>query len=156
MSNLFHLSPMPGSNTHHKESANKLIVPVPKLRPDRNFVLSPEAAARALRGNLVSGRIQCPGPNHSPNDRSLVVRLDQSAPGGFLVHSFADDDWRACRDYVAKRLGLDRFPSRVGSQKDRWPPKACCGFCDSRFPNQLSCDSFSFGKENCDGQTTSD
>jgi hypothetical protein len=32
------------------------------------------------------------------------VRL--TADGGFVAHSFAGDDWTACRDYVSERLGL--------------------------------------------------
>jgi hypothetical protein len=62
--------------------------------------------ARQL-GGAVSGRqVIAPGPGHSRNDRSLSIRLDPNAPEGFLVHSFANDDWRECRDYVRSRLGL--------------------------------------------------
>jgi putative DNA primase/helicase len=63
--------------------------------------------ARALGGE-VSGRgtVSCPGPGHSPKDRSLSVRLDPSAPDGFLIFSHAGDDWRECRDYVRYKLGL--------------------------------------------------
>jgi putative DNA primase/helicase len=63
--------------------------------------------ARALGGE-VSGRgnVLCPGPGHSPKDRSLSVRLDPSAPDGFLIFSHAGDDWRECRDYVRHKLGL--------------------------------------------------
>ena len=51
------------------------------------------AAARALGGDI-SGRdgVVCPGPGHSRQDRSLSVRLDSTAPDGFVVHSFAGDD----------------------------------------------------------------
>jgi hypothetical protein len=34
------------------------------------------------------------------------VRFEQHAPEGFVIHSFAGDDPRACRDYVRERLGL--------------------------------------------------
>ena len=65
------------------------------------------AVAAALGGDLVSScKVLAPGPGHSPKDRSLCVDFDSSAPDGFLVHSFAGDDWRACRDYVRSRLGM--------------------------------------------------
>jgi hypothetical protein len=66
--------------------------------------------AAALLGGDVFGRdrIIAPGPGHSRYDRSLSVRFDPKATDGFLVHSFAYDDWRACRDHVRERLGLGR------------------------------------------------
>jgi hypothetical protein len=65
--------------------------------------------ATALMGEI-AGRDQvlCPGPGHSPHDRSLSIRLDPGARDGFLVHSFASDDWRECRDYVRRALGFPR------------------------------------------------
>lgn len=57
--------------------------------------------ARAMGGEVVArDSILVPGPGHSDDDRSLSVRLDPNAPDGFIVKSFADDDWRACRDHV--------------------------------------------------------
>jgi putative DNA primase/helicase len=60
-------------------------------------------AARALGGDI-AGRDQvlCPGPGHSPRDRSLAVRF---VADGFIVHSHAKDDWQTCRDHVSARLG---------------------------------------------------
>jgi putative DNA primase/helicase len=60
--------------------------------------------ARILGGD-VTGRSSCnvPGPGHSPQDRSLAIRVTS---GGFVVHSFAGDDWREAREYVLSRLGL--------------------------------------------------
>lgn len=72
------------------------------------------AAARALGGEVSRGAILCPGPNHSPADRSLSVRFSPSAPGGFVVHSFAGDDPIACKDYVRQRLAL---PFETGRDK---------------------------------------
>jgi len=68
------------------------------------------AAARALNGD-VSGRdgVVCPGPGHSPQDRSLSVRFDPNAPDGFVVHSFAGDDPIICKDHVRERLGIEAF-----------------------------------------------
>jgi hypothetical protein len=45
-----------------------------------------------------------PGPGHGNADRSLSVTFN--ADGTFVCHSFAGDDFRACRDYVAARLGI--------------------------------------------------
>jgi hypothetical protein len=35
----------------------------------------------------------------------MTVFIDGASPDGFRVHSFAGDDWQACRDYVKYRLG---------------------------------------------------
>ena len=65
--------------------------------------------ARALGGEVAGRQVLCPGPNHNAKDRSLSVRLDPSAPDGFVTHSFAGDDPIACRDYVRARVGLPPF-----------------------------------------------
>src|SRR5262249_22636751 len=63
--------------------------------------------AAALGGELAGhNTILCPGPGHAPKDRSLSVKLDPTAPDGFLTYSHAGDDWRLCRDHVRARLGL--------------------------------------------------
>ncbi|TXM66897.1 virulence-associated protein E [Methylobacterium sp. WL12] len=62
--------------------------------------------ARVLRGNVHGSQALCPGPGHSPKDRSLSIRLSDASPDGFIVFSHAGDDFRACRDYVADALGL--------------------------------------------------
>lgn len=64
---------------------------------------------RALGGDISGGQLLCPGPEHSPADRSMSIKLNANAPDGFVVHSFADDDPIACRDYVRKKLGLPEF-----------------------------------------------
>jgi putative DNA primase/helicase len=66
--------------------------------------------AHALDGE-VCGRdsVRAPGPGHSRRDRSLSLRLDPTAPDGFLIYSHAGDDWKACRDHVRERLGLPRW-----------------------------------------------
>ena len=62
--------------------------------------------AKQLGGDVHNGSILCPGPNHkSPLDRSMCVT--PCPKRGFIVHSFAGDDWRDCREYVAARLGID-------------------------------------------------
>jgi putative DNA primase/helicase len=60
--------------------------------------------AAALLGGEVSGRqILAPGPGHSPSDRSLAVRFSDC---DFIVHSFAGQDFRECRDHVKRLLGI--------------------------------------------------
>src|ERR1700674_442860 len=49
-----------------------------------------------------------PGPGHSPNDRSLSIKVN-SRSGQIIVCSHAGDDWRLCKDYVLERLGLARW-----------------------------------------------
>lgn len=60
----------------------------------------------AALGGSVAGRdsVLVPGPGHSRKDRSLKVVFRDD--GAFTVTSFADDDWRQCKDYVRERLGL--------------------------------------------------
>jgi hypothetical protein len=67
--------------------------------------------ARALGGEVAGlDQVLAPGPGHRPKDRSLSVRLSLHAPDGFIVHSHAGDDWRACRDHVMRRLGIVHAP----------------------------------------------
>jgi putative DNA primase/helicase len=61
--------------------------------------------AQALGGDVAGASVICPGPGHSPRDRSLSVTLLATAPDGFIVFSHAGDDWRACRAHVLERLG---------------------------------------------------
>src|SRR6266511_1481011 len=68
-----------------------------------------QSFARALGGEISRGQVLCPGPGHSPPDRSLAVKLDAGAPDGFVVYSFASDDPIQCRDFVRERCGLPRF-----------------------------------------------
>ncbi len=63
--------------------------------------VDPKELAVALSGELRgTNAILCPGPGHSATDRSLSVLISPDAPDGFAVHSFANDDWRECRDMV--------------------------------------------------------
>lgn len=48
-----------------------------------------------------------PGPNHSANDKSLSIKIDPTAPDGFLVYSHAGDDGVECKDWVRQKLGLE-------------------------------------------------
>ncbi len=63
--------------------------------------------ARALGGEVSGRQVLAPGPNHSPRDRSMSVRMDWQTPEGFLAYSHAGDSFGECRDYVRTKLGLD-------------------------------------------------
>jgi putative DNA primase/helicase len=84
------------------------------------FPFSVRQIAAALGGN-VTGRDSCnvPGPGHSRKDRSLAIRI---TPNGFLVHSFANDDWKECREYVHGKLGLSE-----DWKSDKAPPPDTTG-----------------------------
>ena len=70
--------------------------------------------AKALGGEVPGRSVLAPGPGHkSKGDRSLSVTLDPAAPDGFLVHSFAGDDFRICRDHVRKPLAGGAFAPRA-------------------------------------------
>jgi hypothetical protein len=76
-----------------------------------------QTLARALGGEARGGQVLAPGPGHSAADRSLSVKLDSSAPDGFIVNSFANDDPIVCKDYVREKFGLPAFkPNGHGHQ----------------------------------------
>jgi RecA-family ATPase len=77
------------------------------------------AVAHALGGRVSGGQVHAPGPGHSPDDRSLSVKLNDGAPDGFVVFSFADDDLMECRDYVRKRIGLQAFRPNGRSKNEK-------------------------------------
>jgi len=82
--------------------------------------LDPRSVARALGGESSGTTVLCPGPGHSPKDRSLAVRLDAAAPDGFLLYSHAGDDWKACRDHVRQLLGIPDW--EPGDEQNRTIP----------------------------------
>jgi hypothetical protein len=49
----------------------------------------------------------------------MQVTLSADADGGFVVHSYAGDDWRDCRDHVRACLGLQRGERRDHAAFDR-------------------------------------
>ena len=71
------------------------------------MTLDPREIALALGGEASGRNALVPGPGHSPSDRSLSIMVDPDAPDGFRCHSFAGDDWRACRDHVRAMLRLE-------------------------------------------------
>jgi hypothetical protein len=85
------------------------------------IALDPRAVARALGGNVSGCDVVAAGPGHSRADRSLSVKLDATAPDGFIVHSFAGDSVGECREHVRAALGLgagERRSARPTSE--RW------------------------------------
>jgi Toprim domain len=80
--------------------------------------------ARALGGEMLSrGRVICPGPGHSREDRSLCVWFDGD---DFTTHSFANDDFKDCRRHVEAILGhqgyryhVEQPPTQLRYDEDR-------------------------------------
>src|SRR5215813_1109854 len=83
------------------------------------LTLSLQQIAKALGGEVSGDQVRAPGPGHSSVDRSLSIKLDPSAPDGFVVNSFAGDDPIACKDYVRGKLGLEGFRPTNGSRRQR-------------------------------------
>ena len=73
--------------------------------------------ARALGGEVSGGQVKAPGPGHSSADRSMSVKLSDTAPDGFVVNSFAEDDPIKCRDYVREKIGLEPFKPAKKNQR---------------------------------------
>jgi hypothetical protein len=80
------------------------------------------SVARALGGEVTGAQVLAPGPGHDRRDRSLSVKLSASSPDGFLIHSFAGDDFKYCRDYVKSILGMAQFEPHTREPK---PTVAC-------------------------------
>jgi RecA-family ATPase len=72
---------------------------------------------RALGGDISRGKngpqVLCPGPGHSLRDRSLAVALSSDNEDGFIVTSFANDDWQTCKAYVRDKLRLPPFKRKT-------------------------------------------
>jgi hypothetical protein len=76
------------------------------------MTLDARTIARVMGGDVNGDGALVPGPGHSAKDRSLSVKPDPAAPDGFVVHSFADDDFANCRDHVKDKLGIAAEQSR--------------------------------------------
>lgn len=90
----------------HPGAAARYLVLQLLQRVRRLHMLTLQQIARTLGGEVSTDEVLAPGPGHSPEDRSLSIKLDASAPDGFLVHSFAGDHPIRCKDYVREKLGL--------------------------------------------------
>jgi Protein of unknown function (DUF3631) len=73
--------------------------------------------ARRLGGEVSGGQVRCPGPGHSPADRSLAVKLNDKGDG-IVVYSHSGDDIMACKDMVRAKLGLQPFRKAKTNGKD--------------------------------------
>jgi hypothetical protein len=74
--------------------------------------------AHLLGGEVRGNEVLCPGPGHSSEDRSLAVKPDGS--GGFICHSFANDDLNECRDHIRQKLGLPPFEAKGNGGGKAW------------------------------------
>ena len=103
------------------------IRPTDKFQMDtraiRNLHLDLKQLARALGGDVVGGQVLCPGPGHSARDRSLAIKPSAQSPFGFIAHSHAGDDWRACRDYVLSKHGLLHRDANRNVKRSQRPPQ---------------------------------
>src|SRR5688572_27583053 len=68
-------------------------------------MLDLRSLAQALGGEVARNQVRAPAMGHSRKDRSLSVRLDPCAPGGFLVHCFGSGDPLAEKDRIRSILG---------------------------------------------------
>jgi putative DNA primase/helicase len=84
------------------------------------MMLDPSAVARTLGGNVSGRNILAPGPGHGRADRSLSIKIEPTAPDGFVVHSFAGDSPIECRDYVRAALGLGARELWRRQSSPRW------------------------------------
>ena len=68
--------------------------------------------AQRMNGEIRGNQVACPGPGHSPKDRSLCIKVEPAAPAGLVVYSHAQDDNLKCKDFVLRQLGLEPFRPR--------------------------------------------
>lgn len=66
--------------------------------------MTPDELAKRIGGDVNGDWLNIRGPEHRKGDRSLGVRFDPKASGGFWVHSLADDDPAECRQHVKNLL----------------------------------------------------
>jgi hypothetical protein len=99
------------------------------------MIINAKTLATQLGGEAVGNEISCPGPGHSAKDRSLSVRVDPGAPGGFVVNSFANDDPIVCRDHVRQKAGLGAFKPN-GQGKRPAPSSGPQGVVDTAYDYQ--------------------
>lgn len=86
-------------------------------------MLDPKEVARALGGEAFGRNVLAPGPRHGPSDGSLSIKIDPTAPDGFIVNSFALNPFTECRDHVREALRIvpEQRPHHP-SQMRRSPP----------------------------------
>ena len=83
--------------------------------------VSLEGLAKALGGKVEDGEVRCHLFDHKSGAPEFTIRLDRSAPDGFVVPGTSFNgkyDWKAVKAEVISILGLEReyqARSRVGS-----------------------------------------
>jgi hypothetical protein len=76
--------------------------------------------AKRVNGEIRGNQVACPGPGHSPRDRSLCIKIEPGAPGGLIVYSHAQDDNLKCKDFVLRQLGMEAFrPRHTGANSNQ-------------------------------------
>ena len=76
--------------------------------------------AKRVNGEIRGNQVACPGPGHSPKDRSLCIKIEPGAPGGLIVYSHAQDDNLKCKDFVLRQLGMEAFrPRHTGANSNQ-------------------------------------
>lgn len=108
------------------------------------IALSLKEIARALRGEVSGLQVLAPGPGHSLSDRNLAVRPSSTAPDGFIVNSFAGDDFRDRREHVRCILGVDaggwkgKVPRTARSSRAKPQPSEGVARRDAFAPEQIA------------------
>ena len=96
------------------------------------MTLDPNTIA-AIMGGEVTGPDSCavPGPGHSPQDRSLSVKINHTGDD-VVVHSFAGDDPIKCLDYVRVKCGLPKWEPK---RKENGKGKSWTLICEHTYHN---------------------
>jgi hypothetical protein len=116
--------------------------------------LTLQSIAKALGGKVNGDQVLAPGPGHSPEDRSLSVKIDSEAPDGFVVFSFASDDPIICRDHVRQRCGLPAFephsrrPRTSSAELRQLMQSVVATLEEERPPSGLLTDTYCYTDEN--------
>jgi hypothetical protein len=83
-------------------------------------ILDLKTLQAALGGEISNDQLRCPGPGHSAADRSMCVKPSYLNDDGFVCSSFANDDWKTCKEYIREKAGLDKWrPANGGIAKPR-------------------------------------
>src|SRR5262245_37437686 len=79
------------------------------------MMLSLQQLASALGGEVSGNQVLAPGPDHSPDDRSMSIKLGFD---DYIVHSHAGDDWKVCRDYIDEKIGAPKWEPQKKAVND--------------------------------------
>jgi 5S rRNA maturation endonuclease (ribonuclease M5) len=84
-------------------------------------MLSLQQLASALGGDVAGDQVLAPGPEHGPTDRSMSVKVGLD---DYIVHSFANDTWQECRDYIDGKIGAPKGePAKRTGPIGNMPPR---------------------------------